>query len=468
MGLFVVRHEHSPEHCPATDPDMGAMLLNYLSRPNVSRHGLEIQGEAVVQGEHTMYMIVEADDEPRVRTFMQPFALAGKVDVYPASTCARVVTSGGCAAAAPDAAGPDSVPAVDAEDACQYAIESGLVVHRAHPLNCETSVPALIGGVVMPNAHFYVRNHFQIPDLDTDTWRLNVGGLVDRPLALSMHDLHTMHSETVVVTLECAGNGRSRLDPRTQGEQWDLGAVSTAEWSGVPLREVLDRAGVASQAREVLFRGADRGGVDGKDGPIAFERSLRLDDALDGEVLLAYAMNGEPLPIQHGYPLRVIVPGWYAVASVKWLTDIELVGEPFAGHFQADTYFFERERDGAVQREPVSLQRVRALVTEPSEGESVERGELAVRGVAWSGAAPIARVDVSIDGGPWQEARLVGTRNRHSWQWWELIARVDEPGPVSIRARATDLAGREQPEAPEWNRLGYGNNAIQALRATVV
>ena len=276
---------------------------------------------------------------------MQPFALAGSVDVYPASTCAGVVASGGCAAPMPVV--DTEVPALDPEDACQRAIEAGLVVHRAHPLNCETSIPALLGGVVMPNAHFYVRNHFQIPELDVATWRLDVGGLVDRPLSLSLHDLHTMRAETLVVTLECAGNGRSRLDPPVQGEKWDLGAVSTAEWTGVPLTEILDRAGVKPHAREVLFRGADGGTLDDVAGSIRFERSLKLDDARDGEALLAYAMNGEPLPIQHGYPLRVVMPGWYAVASVKWLTDIELIEAPFTGHYQADTYYYERERDGA-------------------------------------------------------------------------------------------------------------------------
>ena len=465
MALFVVRHEHTPDTCPATDPDMGAMLLNYLSRPNVTRHGISIQGEAVVQGEHTLYMIVEATDAERVHTFMTPFAQAGSVDVYPASTCAGVVASGGCAAPTPVVDG--EVPALDPEDACQRAIEAGLVVHRAHPLNCETSIPALVGGVVMPNAHFYVRNHFQMPDLDADTWRLQVGGLVDRPLDFSLRDLHAMRAETLVVTLECAGNGRSLLDPPVAGEKWDLGAVSTAEWTGVPLIEVLDRVGVRPQAREVLFRGADRGNVDGRSDTIHFERSLTLDDARDGEALLAYAMNGEPLPIQHGYPLRVVMPGWYAVASVKWLTEIELVDEPFTGHYQTDTYYYERERDGAVVREPVSLQRVRALITEPAAGATIEPGEIAIRGVAWSGAAPIARVEVSIGGEPWQEARLVGTRNRHSWQWWELITRFDEATATTVRARATDLADRTQPERPEWNRLGYGNNVIQEISLNV-
>ena len=465
MALFVVRHRHAPERCPASDPYMGATLLNYLSRPNVRQHGVDIQGEAVVQGEHTLYMIVESSDEDRVRAFMRPFAEAGTVDVYPASTCVRVIASGGCAASMPVADEP--VPALDPEEACQHAIEAGLVVHRAHPLNCETSIPALIGGVVMPNAHFYARNHFHIPIIDPSTWRLEVGGLVDRPLRLSLRDLGNMRSETRVVTLECAGNGRALLTPPVEGEKWNLGAVSTAEWTGVPLVEVLDRAGIKPGAREVLFRGADAGSVHGRAETVHFERSLNLDDARGSEALLAYAMNGEPLPIQHGHPLRVIVPGWYAVTSVKWLTEIEVIGHPFSGEFQTDSYFYEWQREGQVIREPVTLQRVRALITEPSAGEAVTRGELAIRGVAWSGAAPIARVEVSVGGGTWQESRLVGERKRHSWQWWELITCVEQPGTIMVRARATDLAGRTQPERPEWNRLGYGNNCISEVPVSV-
>ncbi|MEP6661798.1 MAG: sulfite oxidase [Acidimicrobiales bacterium] len=464
MALFVVRHQHDPQRCPATDPYAGASLLNYLSRPNVKQHGVEIHGEAVVQGEHTMYMIVESSDQERVRAFMAPFASAGTVDIYPASTCARVVASGGCAA--PAAVDESTVPAIDPEEACQDAVDAGLVVHRAHPLNCETSIPALIGGVVMPNARFYVRNHFQIPALDVANWRLDVFGAVTRPLQLTYRELQTMRSQTMIVTLECAGNGRSLLNPSAPGEQWALGAVSTAEWTGVPLVEVLDRAGLSTSAREVLFRGADGGAVEGSTESVPFERSLTVDDARNGDVLLAYAMNGVPLPVEHGFPLRVIVPGWYAVTSVKWLTEIEVIDDPFTGFFQAARYFYEWTRDGELVHEPVRLQRVRALIIEPRVGDPVSAGELLVRGVAWSGAAPIAHVHVSIGDGPWQEARLIGDRNRHSWQWWELPVKVDA-GATIVRARATDLAGLTQPERPEWNRLGYGNNAIQEVSVVV-
>jgi DMSO/TMAO reductase YedYZ molybdopterin-dependent catalytic subunit len=235
----------------------------------------------------------------------------------------------------------------------------------------------------------------------------------------------------------------------------------------VPLVEVLDRAGVKASAREVVFRGADSGEPDADSEPIPFERSLSMDDARGSEALLAYVMNGELLPIQHGYPLRLIVPSWYAVASVKWLTEIDVISEPFRGHYQTEAYFFEWQRGGQLVREPVSLQRVRSLITEPEPDTEVDQGEMRVRGVAWSGAAPIARVEVSIGGGPWQDARLISEPKRHSWQGWELLVRLEHRGSTLISVRATDTAGRTQPDLPEWNRLGYGNNAIQKIRVEV-
>jgi DMSO/TMAO reductase YedYZ molybdopterin-dependent catalytic subunit len=173
-------------------------------------------------------------------------------------------------------------------------------------------------------------------------------------------------------------------------------------------------------------------------------------------------MNGDRLPLQHGYPVRLVVPGWYGVASVKWLTSIELVAQPFGGYFQADRYWYQLSDT----REPVTLQRVRALITDPANGEELS-GEATIRGVAWSGAAPISRVEVMINQGPWQPAHLIGESRRHCWQWWELPTRLGPPGQVAIRARATDEAGHTQPDTAEWNRDGYGNNAVQEVLATV-
>lgn len=357
---------------------------------------------------------------------------------------------------------------LDPAQACQEAVDAGLLVVRADPLNCETSIPDLAGGAVMPTDLFYLRDHFPIPDLDGERYRLSVRGLVERPLEVSLGDLHNMPSESLVVTLECAGNGRSLFDPAVPGEPWGLGAVSTAEWTGVPLIELLERAGVRPGATEVVFRGADGGNVAGVDAPIRFERSLPADRIRDSGALLAYAMNGEALPSPHGYPLRLIVPGWYAVASVKWLTEILVTDRPFDGYFQATKYWYEWVRGGRDEREPVTLLNVRALIVTPAPGMILRRGEMAIRGIAWSGAERIARVEVSLNDGPWQQARLIGEGRRGAWQWWELFASLGEAGPLVVRARATDASGRTQPDQAEWNRLGYGNNSVHAVAAQVI
>lgn len=343
------------------------------------------------------------------------------------------------------------------------AAQAGLVVHEAEPLNCETP-PALLGGDVTPTTEFYRRNHFPIPVLDESQWRLDVGGMVRKPLNLSLHELTKMPAETAVITLECAGNGRSLFRPPAAGVQWRLGAVGTAEWTGPRLADVLARACIHPDAGEVIFGGADRGTADGSPQPIRFERSLSVRDAMESGALLAYAMNGQPLPVRHGYPLRLVVPGWYAVASVKWLTEVRVVAEPFGGFFQDEDYVYEWDRGGARVREPVRLQQVRAVITRPVTGYELPCGSVTVRGVAWSGAAPVIRVEVSIAEGPWQQALLAGMPAANGWQHWEFLATGLWPGEAPIRARAWDLAGRVQPEQPEWNRRGYGANFIHEVR----
>jgi DMSO/TMAO reductase YedYZ molybdopterin-dependent catalytic subunit len=356
-----------------------------------------------------------------------------------------------------------AAPTANPEPERQLAAQAGLVVHGADPLNCETP-PSALGGEVTPTARFYRRNHFPVPVLDGAKWRLGVTGTVERPLRLSLHELTQLPAESMVVTLECAGNGRGHLRPPTPGVQWDVGAVSTAEWTGPRLSDVLGRAGIGPGACEVIFGGADRGTVEGSRPPICFERSLTVAEALESGALLAYAMNGRPLPARHGYPVRLVVPGWYAVASVKWLTDIRVVDQPFEGFFQATHYVYERSGGGAAAAEPVRLQRVRALITRPGSGQELACGGLVVRGVAWSGAAPIERVEVSVAGGPWQKARLTGLPAAHGWQQWEFLLGEVGPGELSIRARAADLAGQVQPDQPEWNRRGYGANVIHEVR----
>lgn len=351
----------------------------------------------------------------------------------------------------------------------QNAVDAGILVHRTDPLNGETPISGLDGGgATVPTERFYLRNHFDLPALDGEDYRLSVHGLVDNPLGLSLSELHDLPSESAVVTLECAGNGRSMFEPAVPGEPWRLGAAGTAEWTGVPLIEVLDRAGVKPGATDVIFRGADSGLVPEGDSPVCFERSLALDQIRGSGALLAFAMNGEPLTVPHGFPLRLIMPNWFAVASVKWLTEIDVTDRPSDAFYQADRYWYEWVRDGRDEREPVTLLNVRALITAPESGASLPRGETAIRGVAWSGAAPIGKVEVSLNHGPWQEARIVGEPRRGAWQGWELPTSLDQAGPLTVRARATDAAGRTQPDQAEWNRRGYGNNSIQVVQAEVI
>jgi DMSO/TMAO reductase YedYZ molybdopterin-dependent catalytic subunit/glyoxylase-like metal-dependent hydrolase (beta-lactamase superfamily II) len=335
-------------------------------------------------------------------------------------------------------------------------------VLSVEPLNRELSDPSQIRDDLTPAATFYVRNHFPIPRIEPAAWRLEVGGLVPRPGRLDLADIEALPACRVVTTLECAGNGRTAFDPPIDGEPWGLGAVSTAEWTGVPLIDVLDCVGAAS-GQHVVVRGADAGLVEGLSDPIHFARGMAVEEVRETGALLAYQMNGETLTPRHGYPLRLVVPGWYGVASVKWVTEIEVGAEPFAGYFQDVKYVYEFARDGGLVREPVGRQRVRSLVTEPAGGDEMPAGDVTVRGVAWSGVAPIATVEVSVGAGSWQPAELTGEAATGRWQWWTAVVRGDTRGPTTIRARATDRAGNTQPTLPEWNRGGYGANHIHEV-----
>ena len=374
-----------------------------------------------------------------------------------APTCGTVAAgSDGSASVPPARAG---VRAVDPLVARNRARDAGLIVHRADPLNAETPLPAFSQGAVVPANRFYVRNHFGIPALDPAIWRLRVVGLAARPLELSLAALRAMTPVTVVATLECAGNGRSVLDPPVPGEPWGLGAVGTAAWTGVPLADVLDLAAPLANARVVVFRGADTGLAEGRAGPVAFERALALGYLRSAGAVVAYAMNGAPLPAEHGFPVRLIVPGWYGVASVKWLTGIELTDRPFGGHFQVDRY--------RIGGELLTLQAVRSLICQPQAGQALPPGEVVIAGLAWSGAAPIATVEVSIDGQPWQLATLTGDQHPHAWRRWQLAARLEEPANITIRAKATDTAGRTQPGQPRWNLQGYAANPVHHVQVSV-
>ena len=328
-----------------------------------------------------------------------------------------------------------------------------LKVVAAAPFNAETLL-AEQAGAITPSERHYVRNHFAVPD---HSGVLAIDGLVRQPLTLTLDGLRARPSRSAVVTLECAGNGRQFLDPAVRGEQWGLGAVGTAEWTGVPLDDLVAEAGPLPEAVELLFAGADSGTPGGQPGPIDFERSLPLD-RLPG-ALVAYAMNGEPLPPDHGAPFRLVVPGWYGMASVKWLARITAIPEPFRGFFQADRY--------VVDDEPIGPILPRALIVSPADGAELGHGEHLVRGYAWGGTGGIGRVDVSVDGGgSWQPATIEEPASEFAWSPWRFPWRPAAGGKSVLSARATDRAGNRQPLEQNWNALGYMNNAVRPVEVS--
>ncbi len=337
-----------------------------------------------------------------------------------------------------------------------------LEVIRHDPYNAETPERALIAPLT-PAPNVYVRTNFDVPVLG-DTHRIVIGGAVQTAFSLDMDELRAMPQHTVATTMECAGNDRLSMYPLPSGEPWRRGAVSTATWTGVPLRMLLDRAVLNGDVSEILVTAADAGPRDDADGIVRFARAMPRVDAVHSDTLLALAMNGEPLTAMHGAPVRLVVPGWYGMASVKWVTGIEAIRAPFAGYFQQQRYVYD-EPGGVV---PVTRMRVKSIITSPTDGGRSARA-LHVRGWAWSGFGAITRVEVGLDGGDrWQDATLGVSESPHAWTAWECVMQAPRIGRVSLRSRATDASGATQPDAITWNRLGYGNNAVRTVIVDIV
>jgi sulfane dehydrogenase subunit SoxC len=323
---------------------------------------------------------------------------------------------------------------------------------------------------VTPVGLHYLLIHFDVPVVDAAAWQLEVGGLVETPLSLSLEQLRARPRVELTATMECAGNGRTLLDPRPSTSQpWVREAVGNATWTGVSLRALLDEAGVRDGAIEAVFTGLDRG-VDG--GVLQdYERAQRLDESAIEDAVLAYEMNGQPLPPQHGFPLRLVVPGWYGMTNVKWLHRITLVDTPFDGYQQAQAYRLRRadEDPGA----PVSRMLPRALLAPPGIPDFFTRerlldpGPVTLEGRAWSGYAPIVRVEVSTDdGSTWSDAGLEEAASKWTWRRWTAEWNA-EPGEYVVCCRATDAQGHVQPLEPVWNVGGYANNAVHRVAVTV-
>jgi sulfane dehydrogenase subunit SoxC len=323
---------------------------------------------------------------------------------------------------------------------------------------------------VTPVGMHYLLTHYDIPDVDPDGFKLEVGGMVRQPLRLDLAALRERPRVTHRVTIECAGNGRALLQPRPVSQPWLTEAVGTAEWTGTPLAPLLREVGLADAAVEVVFTGADHGVERGVTQD--YQRSLPLTEALRDEVLLAYEMNGSPLPPQHGAPVRLVVPGWYGMAHVKWLREITVVDTTFTGFQNVVAYRLRQEADEP--GEPVTRMEPRALVRPPGHPDFMSRvrglapGRCVLDGRAWSGHGQVTRVEVTTDGGvTWADARLDEEQAR-PWAWRRWWHEWDaSPGRYALSARASDATGRIQPLAQPWNRGGFANNLVQRVEVVV-
>ncbi|NNU80976.1 sulfite oxidase [Halovulum dunhuangense] len=320
---------------------------------------------------------------------------------------------------------------------------------------------------VTPLGAHYLLTHFDVPVIDPDTHRLRFEGAFDAPFQIGLDEIRALPQVTMPVTLECAGNGRAGMDPRPFSMPWMYEAVGTAEWTGTPLAPLIERARPRAGVVDFAFEGADHGYDKGVGH--AFGRSLTPAELAGLDVLLVHQMNGQPLAPQHGAPLRIVVPGWYGMASVKWLTSITALTERYQGFQQVGTYRFRQTPDepGA----PVTTIRVKSLMVPPGVPDWITRkrllapGPVTLRGRAWAGSVPVARVEVLLDG-CWQEATLGEPLGRHAWTGWQIDWDA-APGHHVLACRATDADGNTQPLQPEWNLSGFANNAVQCVEVFV-
>jgi DMSO/TMAO reductase YedYZ molybdopterin-dependent catalytic subunit len=323
---------------------------------------------------------------------------------------------------------------------------------------------------VTPLGLHYLLNHFDVPRVDAGTFRLRIDGLVGRPMSLGLDELRALPRVSRTVTMECAGNGRATLLPRPRTQAWVLGAVGTSTWTGTRLAPLLEAAGVEDEAVDVVFTGLDHGIEGGIEQDYA--RSLPVGEALGGDALLAWELDGVPLPPQHGFPLRLIVPGWYGMASVKWLSRITAVPEAFRGYYQVQAYCARQRPDEPGEQLtrmlPRALMIPPGIAEFPSRHRFVDRGHCRLRGRAWSGFGAIEGVEVSCDGGlTWEEARVERDLGDEAWCAWSLDWDADRPGELDLCCRARDVTGRLQPLEQAWNLGGYANNAVQRVSVTV-
>jgi len=327
------------------------------------------------------------------------------------------------------------------------------------PLNAETPIESLRTWTT-DNEVFFKRNQGQIMQkpVKLSAWKLTVEGLVKNSLNLTFEDIRRMPKVEVANTLECSGNSRSLLKEKASGNPWTVGGVGNAIWGGIWLRDVLAKAELEKGAQHVSFEGFDK--PLGSAG-VKFIRSIPLEKAI-ASTLLTYEMNGQPLPLKHGYPLRAVALGWTGANCVKWLHKITVLDQPHEGFFMDKVYRVFQKGEDPKSGKVVKDITVKAIIVEPGNGETLPAGMVPIRGAAYAGEAGIQAVDISVDDGrTWVPAKLIGLQETYAWRHWEYLWDVRRAGQYTIMACATDSQGRRQPETAHWNVLGYGNNGIR-------
>jgi DMSO/TMAO reductase YedYZ molybdopterin-dependent catalytic subunit len=348
---------------------------------------------------------------------------------------------------------------------------TGKIVRGENPLNLEMPFKTL-EGFLTPTESFYVRTHFPIPSIDRDAWWLRIEGEVENSFAINYEELLELESLAIPATLECAGNNRSLLEPKVKGVQWGLGAVGTAEWTGVPLSILLDRAHAKTSGRHVVLEGADGGMLEDPKSPpggLKFARSIPIEKAR-ADVLLAYKMNGGELPPEHGFPVRAIVPGWYAMASIKWLQRVIVIEQPFTGYYQTIDYAYWQRQKAIAELTPLTELQIKAQIAKPAEGDVVPaNSSVRVHGAAWTSNGEITKVELSTDGGAtWTQAKLLGESKPNAWRLWEFNWQTPSaPGRQPLIARATDSLGRTQPVQRDRDRGTYMINHLLPIQVEV-
>ncbi|WP_409274885.1 sulfite oxidase [Neobacillus sp. SCS-31] len=343
-----------------------------------------------------------------------------------------------------------------------------LLTRSLFPENQETPIQ-FIDTANTPDKLFYKRNHFSYPALSYSNYWLPINGIVSKPSLLSMQKIIQLPSKTLQVVLECSGDKRRFFEPKVFGEQWEKGAISQGYWRGVPLRKLLERSGIRKGAKEIVVEGYDYGERTDLNKVFSYARSLPIEKALHPDTLIAYEYNGQPIPFKHGYPLRLIVPQWYAMASVKWIKQIRVIDSTFKGPFQTIDYVYYPNKENNLDAFPVTSINVNSTIQKPLDMKILNTGKHLIKGIAWTGNGFISKVEISVDGGiTWRLATSEHVKHEgYGWQPWSYEWTVPKKGEYVILSKATDSTGRTQPADPFWNRKGYGYNAMDQIKVMV-